>query len=167
MNVNPRESLKYIKQYFNLMHDKEDEREVVEQVRGSIVFRGTNLWILIFAILIASLGLGEQWRIVFALLMALLIGLAFGLVQGYLIACLQIQPFIITLAGMFFARGMITIISVDPQKAPQELMDILQNRIEIAWLGSPNKKGVMIPARMEIGVIVALAVVFLVYFLFA
>ena len=115
--------------------------------------------------LIASLGLGEQWRIVFALLMALLIGLAFGLVQGYLIACLQIQPFIITLAGMFFARGMITIISVDPQKAPQELMDILQNRIEIAWLGSPNKKGVMIPARMEIGVIVALAVVFLVYFL--
>ena len=115
--------------------------------------------------LIASLDLGEQWRIVFALLMALLIGLAFGLVQGYLIACLQIQPFIITLAGMFFARGMITIISVDPQKAPQELMDILQNRIEIAWLGSPNKKGVMIPARMEIGVIVALAVVFLVFFL--
>ena len=49
--------------------------------------------------LIASLGLGEQWRIVFALLMALLIGLAFGLVQGYLIACLQIQPFIITLAA--------------------------------------------------------------------
>ena len=87
-----------------------------------------------------------------------------GLFNG-LIACLQIQPFIITLAGMFFARGMITIISVDPQKAPQELMDILQNRIEIAWLGSPNKKGVMIPARMEIGVIVALAVVFLVFFL--
>ena len=85
--------------------------------------------------------------------------------QGYLIAFLQIQPFIITLAGMFFARGMITIISVDPQKAPQELMNILQNRIEIAWLGSPNKKGVMIPARMEIGVLVALAVVFLVFFL--
>ena len=57
MSINLRESLKYTKQYFNLMHDKEDEREVVEQVRGSIVFRGTNLWILIFAILIASLGL--------------------------------------------------------------------------------------------------------------
>ena len=115
--------------------------------------------------LIAAFGLGEQWRIVFALLMSLLIGLAFGAVQGYLIACLQIQPFIITLAGMFFARGMITIISVDPQKAPQNLMDILQNRIEIAWLGSPNKKGVMIPARMEIGVVIALLVVVLVYFL--
>ena len=115
--------------------------------------------------LIASLGLSESWRIVFALLMSLLIGLAFGLVQGYLIAHLEIQPFIITLAGMFFARGMITIISVDPQKGPQNLMDILQTRIEMPWLGSPNKKGVMIPARMEIGVVIALVVVVLVFLL--
>ena len=43
--------------YFSLIHDKEDEQAVIEQVKGSIVFRGTNLWILMFAILIASLGL--------------------------------------------------------------------------------------------------------------
>ena len=115
--------------------------------------------------IIAALGLSESLRIVFALLMSLLIGLAFGFVQGYLIAHLKIQPFIITLAGMFFARGMITIISVDPQKGPQGLMDILQKRIEMAWLGSPNKKGVMIPARMEIGVVIAMVLVVLVYLL--
>ena len=115
--------------------------------------------------IIAALGLSENLRIVFALLMSLLIGLAFGFVQGYLIAHLEIQPFIITLAGMFFARGMITIISVDPQKGPQGLMDILQKRIEMAWLGSPNKKGVMIPARMEIGVVIAMVLVVLVYLL--
>ncbi|MBQ3802501.1 MAG: sugar ABC transporter permease YjfF [Oscillospiraceae bacterium] len=115
--------------------------------------------------LIASLGLSESWRIVFAALMALLIGLAFGLVQGFLIANLEIQPFIITLAGMFFARGMITIVSVDPQKAPQNLMDILQTRIDIPWLGSVNKKGVLIPARMEIGVVIALLIVVLVFLL--
>ena len=115
--------------------------------------------------IIASLGLAESWRIVFALLMAILIGLAFGAVQGFLIAHLEIQPFIITLAGMFFARGMITIISVDPQKAPQNLMDILQTRIEIPWLGSVNKKGVLIPAKMEIGVVIALVIVVLVYLL--
>ena len=115
--------------------------------------------------LIASLGLGENWRIVFALITALLIGLAFGAVQGFLIAYLQIQPFIITLAGMFFARGMITIVSVDPQKAPQSLMNILQKRIEIPWLGSVNKKGVLIPAKMEIGVVVALVIVVLVFIL--
>ena len=115
--------------------------------------------------LMLSLGLAESWRIVFAALMALLIGLAFGLVQGFLIANLEIQPFIITLAGMFFARGMITIVSVDPQKAPQNLMDILQTRIDIPWLGSVNKKGVLIPARMEIGVIIALVIVVLVFLL--
>ena len=115
--------------------------------------------------LIASLGLGENWRIVFALITALVIGLAFGAVQGFLIAYLQIQPFIITLAGMFFARGMITIVSVDPQKGPQSLMNILQKRIEIPWLGSINKKGVLIPAKMEIGVVIALVIVVLVFFL--
>ena len=101
----------------------------------------------------------------FALLTALLIGLAFGTVQGFLIAYLDIQPFIITLAGMFFARGMITIVSVDPQKAPQNLMDILQTPINIPWLGSLNNRGVRIPAKMEFGVVIALVIVVLVYFL--
>ena len=40
--------------------------------------------------IIAALGLSESLRIVFALLMSLLIGLAFGFVQGYLIAHLEI-----------------------------------------------------------------------------
>ncbi len=111
------------------------------------------------------LGLPEGSRIPAALAAALLIGLAFGLAQGYLIAHLEIQPFIITLAGMFFARGMITIISVDPQKAPESLMNILQTRIDIPWLGSPNKKGGMIPARVESGVVIALVIVVLAYVL--
>ena len=100
-----------------------------------------------------------------ALVASLLIGLAFGAAQGFLIAYLQIQPFIITLAGMFFARGMITIISVEPQKAPQDLMDILQTRIQIPWLGSVNKKGALVPAKMEIGVAIALVIVVLVFIL--
>ena len=35
-----------------------------------------------------------------AILLALGIGTAFGVVQGFLIAYLEIQPFIVTLAGM-------------------------------------------------------------------
>ncbi|MCX5688435.1 MAG: sugar ABC transporter permease YjfF [Planctomycetota bacterium] len=35
----------------------------------------------------------------------LLTGLAFGLVQGLLIALLEVPPFMVTLAGMFLARG--------------------------------------------------------------
>ena len=36
-----------------------------------------------------------------AILISLGIGVAFGLVQGFLVAYLDIQPFIVTLAGMF------------------------------------------------------------------
>lgn len=127
---------------------------------GVMILNGT-----LFEGLISSMNLAATGRIVFAIVVSVLIGLAFGAVQGFLIAHLEIQPFIITLAGMFFARGMITILSVDPQKAPQDLMDILQKRIEIEWLGSVNKKGVLIPAKMEIGVVIALVIVLLVFLL--
>lgn len=37
---------------------------------------------------------------------ALLIGACFGAVQGWIIATFNLPPFLVTLAGMFFARGM-------------------------------------------------------------
>ena len=108
-------------------------------------------------------GMADGVRVALAACIALGIGLLFGLAQGLLIAYLEIQPFIVTLAGMFFARGMITIVSVDPLqltvKEEAGILEIIQKRIEMLFLGSPNKKGVIIPARMEIGVIVALLVV--------
>ena len=39
---------------------------------------------------------------------ALAIGLAFGIVQGFLVAYLEFQPFIVTLAGLFFASRSIS-----------------------------------------------------------
>ena len=98
------------------------------------------------------------------ILLALGIGLAFGLVQGFLVAKLEIQPFIVTLAGMFFARGMTTIISINPQKVTHEGFQALMNaRIEIPWLGYVARNGNRIPARMELGVVVALLIVVLVF----
>ena len=98
------------------------------------------------------------------ILLALGIGLAFGLVQGFLVAKLEIQPFIVTLAGMFFARGMTTIISINPQKVTHEGFQALMNaRIEIPWLGYVARNGNLIPARMEMGVVVALLIVVLVF----
>ena len=45
------------------------------------------------------------------ILIVLAMGAVFGLVQGWLIAEFNMQPFIVTLAGQFFARGMTAIIS--------------------------------------------------------
>lgn len=99
-----------------------------------------------------------------ALLIALAIGLAFGLVQGYLVSYLEIQPFIVTLAGMFFARGMTTIVSVEPRTAEHAgFLSLKDARIEIPWLGHTAKNGALIPAKLEIGVIIALLVVVLIF----
>lgn len=98
------------------------------------------------------------------LLLALGIGLAFGLVHGILISYLEIQPFIVTLAGMFFARGMTTVVSAEPHTAVHEgFLALKDARIEIPWLGYYTKTGGLIPARLELGVLIALFVVLAVF----
>lgn len=93
-----------------------------------------------------------------ALLMALVIGLLFGLVQGFLVSYLEIQPFIVTLAGMFFGRGMTSIISTD--------MISIKNATFMAWakykiympFGSYSKRGKFLPAYIYPTVIIAIIV---------
>ncbi|NMB43345.1 MAG: sugar ABC transporter permease YjfF, partial [Clostridiales bacterium] len=46
-------------------------------------------------------------------LLSLIVGAAFGLIQGYLIAYFSMQSFIVTLAGQFVARGATALLSVD------------------------------------------------------
>ena len=95
-----------------------------------------------------------------AILISLGIGLAFGLVQGFLVAYLDIQPFIVTLAGMFFARGMTTIVNTKPFNVQNEaFVKLKDTRIIIPGMGSVNKKGIYIDAYIEIGVIIAFIVV--------
>lgn len=95
-----------------------------------------------------------------AILLALGIGLAFGLVQGFLVAYLDIQPFIVTLAGMFFARGMTTIVNTYPFNVENEsFVALKETRVIIPGMGSVNKLGNYVDAKVELGVIVALLVV--------
>lgn len=46
-----------VKGYFNALPDKESEAEIISQISSGVRFHGSNLWVLIFAIFIASLGL--------------------------------------------------------------------------------------------------------------
>ena len=95
-----------------------------------------------------------------AVMIALAIGLAYGVVQGFLVAYLGIQPFIVSLAGMFFARGMTTIVNTAPFNVQNEAFVALkETRINVPGMGSLNKKGVYVPAYVEIGVIIAILVV--------
>lgn len=103
-------------------------------------------------------------NVVGAMVIAIVIGLLFGLVQGYLVAYLDIQPFIVTLAGMFFARGMTTIVNSKPFNVANESFKALkETRIRIPGVGSTNKLGVFVEAYVEIGVVVAILAVIILF----
>ena len=99
-----------------------------------------------------------------AVLLSLAIGIAFGLVQGYLVAYLDIQPFIVTLAGMFFAKGMTTIVNSTQFNVENEAFVALKNtRVYVPGTGYVNRLGVYVPSYVEIGVIIALLTVALLF----
>ncbi|MBP5519266.1 MAG: sugar ABC transporter permease YjfF [Treponema sp.] len=99
-----------------------------------------------------------------SILIALGIGLVMGLVQGYFVAYLKIQPFIVTLAGMFFTRGMTTIVSKVPRTASNQAFVALKDHyIDIPFLGTYARNGNWIPSSIEVGVVIALLVVLILW----
>lgn len=73
--------IKEIKVYFNILPDKEDEKGIIAQISSGVSFRGANLWVLIFAIFIASLGLNVNSTavIIGAMLISPLMGPIIGM----------------------------------------------------------------------------------------
>ena len=47
----------FLQDRFNLHEDEASEKATIADIKGDIAFRGANLWILIFAILVCSVGL--------------------------------------------------------------------------------------------------------------
>ncbi len=97
----------------------------------------------------------------------LVIGVVFGLVQGYLIGYLGIQPFIVTMAGMFFARGMTAMICKDQVSITKQnwFVDLSQTKIYMPFkIGAYyNKRGIAQVPYVYITVLIALMVVVLVF----
>ena len=128
-----------------------------------------SLTVMACALFLNGTGLQNGLGVIASLLLALGIGLAFGIGQGFLVSYLEIQPFIVTLAGMFLARGLTTILSVNPVKVTEKTHAVFYafrgNKIEIPFLGYTAQNGNLIPGRLEIGAIVAIVVVILCFVL--
>lgn len=90
---------------------------------------------VICAVLIENLG----WHPLQAIPLVIVIGTLLGAAMGTLIHCYRLQPFIVTLAGMFFARGLATIIS--EQSIP----------IEHEFYDAVNAFGFDLPGRAFVG----------------
>ena len=69
---------------FRLHAEKEELQTVIESIDNGVVFRGTNLWVLIFAIFVASLGLNVNSTavIIGAMLISPLMGPIMGIGLG-------------------------------------------------------------------------------------
>jgi galactofuranose transport system permease protein len=81
--------------------------------------------------------------------LVLAMGTAFGALQGVLIERFRLQPFIVTLAGMFLARGLCYVISIDSISITNPFFSTVSETRVPVWGG----------ASLSVGAIVALLVV--------
>ena len=103
------------------------------------------------------------------MLLVLFIGVVFGLVQGLCVGYLGIQPFIVTMAGMFFARGMTAMISTQQVtiKSSEFFVTLANLKFFIPFdIGAyVNKGGKLMVPYIRLPVIIALTVLVITFLL--
>ena len=105
--------------FWNLLIDNASLIIVTVGVTFTIITGGGGIDISVGAVValvcmcLAYLLQNTELAIPVVICLVLLIGIVIGFVQGYLISVFKMQPFIVTLAGMFFCRGMTVVISRD------------------------------------------------------
>ena len=84
MESNEKSLWQVSKGYFNALPDKENEEETIQQISSGVAFHGSNLWVLVFAVFIASLGLNVNSTavIIGAMLISPLMGPIIGMGLG-------------------------------------------------------------------------------------
>ena len=97
----------------------------------------------------ASLVERHGWSPAAAVPLVLLMGTCFGAFMGFLIERFRLQPFIVTLAGMFLARGLCYLISIDSISITHEgYSELAQWRLQLTETAS-----------ISLGALIAIAVV--------
>jgi ribose/xylose/arabinose/galactoside ABC-type transport system permease subunit len=107
--------------------------------------------------------LREGWNPWGVMLLMLVMGMALGSIMGVLITYMKVQPFIATLAGMWFARGMCFFISDDAIKISDRLYKILgQTKILIPGLSDVvTKQGDFITILVIVEVVVLAVAIYI------
>lgn len=99
-----------------------------------------------------------------SIIIVIITGLVYGTVQGYLVSYLKIQPFIVTLAGMFFARGMTAIISQEMISIKNELfLAFATRKIHLPFGGYTNRKGVYVKPYIYPTVVIAIITLVIIF----
>lgn len=129
-----------IKEVFSLFTEKEDSDNVRENIESSIPFRGTNLWILIFAVFIASLGLNVNSTAV--IIGAMLISPLMGPIMGIGFSVGISEPLLLKLSLKNFAFA--TIVGLATSTLYFLISPLSEAHSEILARTSPNIYDVLI-----------------------
>lgn len=100
--------------------------------------KGINVWIVLF--------------------MVLMVGTFAGFIMGYMIQVFKVQPFIATLAGQFFMRGMCSLVSIESIVVKDKTFNDI-SLFKIRLFQELNAKGKLVSVNINIAVIIALLVV--------
>ncbi len=109
-----------------------------------------------------AVGMSKGIGAIPMVLLVLLVGVVFGIVQGVLVGYLEIQPFIVSMAGMFFCRGMTAVICTDQVSITEKINPMFyawaNAKIIVPFGGYYNNKGKYMAPYVRPGVIIALLV---------
>lgn len=117
---------------------------------GSVI----GLTTMVSAALVAHRG----WSPASVIVLVLAMGAGFGLVMGLIIQYFRIQPFIVTLAGLFVARGLCYVISVDSIAIENEFYS------SVADFQVPLAAGASIKAYALVPLVVLAIAIYLAHF---
>jgi len=114
----------------------------------------------------AAALLREGWNAWLVILLMLVMGTVLGAVMGSIIAYMKVQPFIATLAGMWFARGLCFFISDDAIAINNRIYTILgQTRILIPGLSDPvTQTGAYISIFTVVGILLLAVAIYIAHY---
>ncbi|MDC7127388.1 MAG: sugar ABC transporter permease YjfF [Spirochaetales bacterium] len=126
---------------------------------GSVI----GLVCMMLAFMMEKMGMGAGASIA----IVLIFGIIFGFVQGWLISYLKIQPFIVTLAGMFFCRGLTAMISVNQIAITTNkvFLGMANKNIKIPFGAIVNKRGIKLYPFIHPSVVIALITLIVVWYI--
>ena len=117
--------------------------------------------------MLLAVGMSKGIGAVPMVLIVLAIGVVFGIMQGFLVGYLEIQPFIVSMAGMFFCRGMTAVICTDQVSITEAISPTFyawaNAKIVLPFGGYYNNKGKYMAPYVRPGVIVALLVLIVIF----
>lgn len=92
---------RYLKTVLNLKSDQESEQITYEEIKSGVTFKGTNFWIMAFAIFISCIGLNinSKAAVIGAMIISPLMGPIFGI--GFSLGTLNANLLKLSLRNVF------------------------------------------------------------------